>query len=94
MKKLIALICLATALGGCGQAEEAADKAFDDNFRSSCITAATGGRLTADLVTQACDCALAKINERYSTSEKLALTDAQAQPIAMECFASVAPADG
>ena len=93
-KTMLMLACLA-AVGGCGQAaEEAANKEFDENFVSSCNAAAAGGRLSPELAAQACDCALAKINERYSTAEKLILSDEQAQPIAAECFAEVAPAAG
>jgi len=95
-KKLFVMMCLSTAAAGCGQAsEENLNEQFDDNFRSSCISSATaGGALTTELATQASDCALATINERYSTSEKLTLTDEQAQPIAMECFQKVMPANG
>ena len=94
-KTLIALACLTALAGGCGQAsEDAANKAFDENFLSSCVSAATGGSIAANLATQACDCALAKINEQYSTTEKLTLTDEQVQPIATECFAKLAPANG
>jgi hypothetical protein len=91
---IFALICLPVLVAGCGDADEAANQAFDENFRSSCVSAGTGGRLSAELVAKACDCALAKINERFSTSEKLTLTSEQAQPIAQECFAQVAPAAG
>ena len=63
-KTLIVLVCLSAVVGGCGQAaEDAADKAFDENFRSSCIAAGTGGQLSTELVTQACDCALTKIDD-------------------------------
>ena len=93
-KTWLALICLPALVGGCGQASEAADKAFDENFRASCIAAAGGGTIAPELAAQACDCALSKINERYSTSEKLTLTDEQAQPIARECFEKVIPTNG
>ena len=92
-KTLIALVCLPALVSGCGS-EDAANKAFDENFISSCVSAATGGSIAANLATQACDCALAKINEQYSTAEKLTLTDEQAQPIAQECFAKVIPTNG
>ena len=88
-KTMLALVCLSGLVGGCGQAEQAANESFDREFRASCISAATGGQLPVNLVEQACDCALDKINERYDTAEKLALTNEQAQPIALECFNQV-----
>ena len=93
-KKLLMLACLPAFAGGCGQASEAANREFDANFRSSCISAAAGGTIAPELAAEACDCALARINEQYSTSEKLTLTDEQAQPIAVECFEKVIPTDG
>ena len=92
--QLLVLAGAAAVTGGCGQAaEEAAGKAFDDNFRTSCVSAAQSG-LSAELATKACDCALEKNNEQYTTSEKLALSDEQAQPIAMECFQKAMSANG
>jgi uncharacterized lipoprotein NlpE involved in copper resistance len=93
-KTMLALICLTAVLGGCNSADEAANRAFDENFRSSCITAGSGGQLAADLVEKACDCALARINEKYSTADKLTLTNEQAQPIAQQCLQEVMPANG
>ena len=93
-KTILALAGLSCLLGGCGQAGDAADRQFAETFRSNCISSATGGQLSADLVEKACDCALAKIEERYSTTEKLALTNEQAGPIAMECLAEVRADNG
>ena len=64
-KRLLALTCLSAVLAGCSQAEDAANREFDTQFRANCIAAATGGQLAAPLVEKACDCALAKINEQY-----------------------------
>ena len=93
-KTMLALAGLSGLVGGCGQAGDAADRQFAETFRANCISSATGGQLTADLVEKACDCALGKIEERYSTTEKLALTNEQAGPIAMECLAEVRPDNG
>ena len=93
-KTLLALTCLSAVLGGCSQAEDAANREFDTQFRANCIAAATGGQLPAPLVEKACDCALAKINEQYGTSDKLTLTNEQAQPIAAQCLAEVQQANG
>ena len=93
-KTMLALVCLSGLVGACDQASDAADRQFAEQFRANCISAATGGQLPADLVAKACDCALGKIEERYSTAEKLALTNEQAEPIAMECLAEVNPANG
>jgi hypothetical protein len=94
MRKMMLALTCASALAGCNQADEAADRAFNENFRSSCISAATGGQLAANLVEKACDCALARINEKYGTADKLTLTNEQAQPIAQQCLAEVQQANG
>jgi hypothetical protein len=91
---MLALVCVSGLVTGCDQASEAASRQFDEQFRTNCISAASGGQLPQDLVAKACDCALAKINERYGTAEKLTLTNEQAQPIAAECLAEVKPANG
>ena len=88
-KTMLALVCLSGLVGGCGQAEQAANESFDREFLASCVAAANTGTLPQELATQACDCALEKINERYDTAEKLALSNEQAQPIALECFNQV-----
>ena len=93
-KTILALAGLFFLVGGCGQAGDAADREFAETFRANCISSATGGQLSPDLVEKACDCALGKIEERYSTTEKLALTNEQAGPIAMECLAEVRPDNG
>jgi len=93
-KTMFALVCLSSLVGGCDQATDAASREYDVQFRAACISAATGGQLAQDLVVKACDCAIAKINERYSVADKLTLTDQQAQPIAAECLAEVRPANG
>ena len=91
---LLTLIGVSVLAAGCGQAEDEASRRFDENFRSTCISAATGGQLAQDLVEKACDCALARINEKYSAAEKLTMTNEQAQPIAQQCLQEVMPANG
>ena len=93
-KTMLVLTCLSGLAAGCDQASDAADQQFAESFRTNCISSATGGQLSPDLVEKACDCALGKIEERYSTAEKLALTNEQAGPIAMECLAEVRPDNG
>ncbi len=91
LRGLIAAICLAPAAAGCGQASEAAfDKQYDENFRASCVAAATQSGAPADRATKACDCTLAKINAKFDRQEKLTLSQAQAQPLVNECLAEVA----
>ena len=93
-KTMLALVCVSALVGGCDQASDAASREFDEQFRANCISAATGGQLPANLVEKACDCSLAKINERYSGTDKLTLTNEQAQPIAAECLAEVQRTNG
>lgn len=91
---LISLACLSAFAAGCDQANEAASRQFDEQFRANCISAATGGQLAPDLVAKACDCSLAKINEQYGPADKLTLTNEQAQPIAAQCLAEVQRTNG
>ena len=94
MRGKLAISLMAVALSGCGQADQAINDSFDREFSESCVASARGG-LTEELATKACDCALARINEQYSATEKIALTDEQAMPIAQQCFAEVmGPAQG
>ncbi|MCB2066226.1 MAG: hypothetical protein KDE15_06245 [Erythrobacter sp.] len=87
----LVLVAPMTLLAACGGAtSEAADAAFDENFTQSCVSSATaGGTVPTEVATEYCDCALARINEQYSASEKLSLTQEQAQPIMMQCVAQV-----
>jgi hypothetical protein len=84
-------VLIAVALStGCGEAsEQAINENFDESFLSNCTSSATGGGMAAELADAACDCALAGINEKYSASEKLTLTNEQATPIAEKCLATV-----
>jgi hypothetical protein len=79
----------AALLMGCGETSEAINASFDENFVSSCVSSATGSGVPANLAEAACDCALTEINAKYSATEKLTLSDAQAMPIAEQCFTQV-----
>ena len=94
-RTLLALTCVAPLLGSCGQAgEEAFNKQYDESFMSSCVSAATGSGVSSDLATKACDCALAGINEKFSATEKVTLSQEQAAPIVAACKEKVMPANG
>jgi len=93
--RFLAIAFAAAALTACGQASnDAINEKFDEGFSSSCTTAATGGGAPADLATRICDCALAKINEKYSTTEKLTLSPEEAQPLMAQCVEEAASATG
>ncbi len=85
--KLFALMGLALALSGCGkESEQAFNAKFDQNFVSSCVSSATKTGVPNELAGKVCGCAIAEINKKYSASEKLALSDSQANPIMAECL--------
>ena len=82
------LLALTLAAGGCEQADDEAESSeFDRNFRAACVSAAVRGNASEAVATEVCDCTLAGINARFSTSEKLAISAEQAQPITAECMA-------
>ncbi|MET0251402.1 MAG: hypothetical protein ABW203_04410 [Novosphingobium sp.] len=80
---------LAALLGGCGDAMKKAETAFDDNFRSSCLSAAEKGGAPAEVAQKACDCTLGKINEKYSGTEKLSLSADKLMPLMNACAQSM-----
>ena len=87
MRNILFALALAAAAGGCGQADDATmSKAFDTNFRASCVSAAVRGIASEAVATEVCDCTLAGINAKFSPTEKLALSAEQAQPITAECM--------
>ncbi len=88
-KSVLAALAASALLASCGGAsEDAINAEFDKNFISSCVSSASTG-LPQDKAQAACDCALAEINEKYSATEKLTLSDEQAMPIAERCFSEV-----
>jgi hypothetical protein len=84
--RLFAVLIAVALSTGCGEATE---QAIDESFLANCKSSATGGGMAAELADTACDCALAGINEKYSASEKLTMTNEQAMPIAEKCLATV-----
>jgi hypothetical protein len=84
--KLFALLSLALPLAACGQkSEQAFNDKFDKNFVSSCVSSATKSGVPSDLAGKVCGCSIAEINKKYSATEKLTLSEAQANPIMAEC---------
>ena len=95
MRTILLALPLAALVGGCGQAsEEAFNREFDSNFRSSCVASATAGGAPEGIGTQICDCTLAGINAKYGMSEKMAMSPEQAEPIMAECVSKAVPAAG
>jgi hypothetical protein len=89
-RKFIALGAALALLAGCDAATEAGEAEFDREFIQSCNSSATaGGTIPAEVAEAYCDCALTKINEQYSGTDKLGLTPEQAQPIMLQCFSEV-----
>jgi hypothetical protein len=81
-KSLPTLIAAAALIAGCGQADEA----FDKNFAESCVSSATEAGVPAAVAGKVCDCTLTKINEKFSTSEKLTMSPQDAQPMMVACM--------
>jgi hypothetical protein len=85
--RLSMLVCAGALIAGCGEASEKAfNDEFDKNFRASCVSSATQAGAPAEAAEKACDCSLAKINEKYSATEKLTMSGEDAQPIMAECI--------
>ena len=82
---LLALVCLPGLVGGCGNTEEAFSKQFDESFIKSCVSSAVKTGAPSPGATQICDCALAGINVKYSTTEKMTLSGEDAAPIMDAC---------
>jgi hypothetical protein len=92
--KLLAVIGTATLLAACGQTTEAASNAFDTSFAESCKAAAVEGGVPTGTADTLCTCGLRKINEQYSATEKLSLSNEQVQPLVQECLAEVVQNNG
>lgn len=92
MQKVLFLIAAITTLPGCGEASE---KSFNDSFKlkfgESCIASASKGGVGSDIATKICDCAIARIDGKYSVMEKLNVSDEELGPIISECLSSVVP---
>jgi hypothetical protein len=84
--RLIAIVCLAPFLSGCGKSEQAFNDKFDANFRSSCIASATKSGASTELARRVCNCAVTEIDRSYSARQKLTLSNDQADPIMVECL--------
>jgi hypothetical protein len=80
--RLLTLAFAAALTAGCAQADEA----FDKNFAESCVSSATQSNVPAEVAKKACDCTLTKINEKFSTSDKLTMSPEQAQPMMVACL--------
>jgi hypothetical protein len=94
MRKAILVMTVLAALGGCEQAKKGFDNGFDKSFRSSCIAAATKKGAPLTTVTKVCDCALTKIDERFTGTDRAGLSDGQLKPIMEECVNSVVQNNG
>jgi hypothetical protein len=88
-KALLALAAFAV-LGGCGEKNEKTfNESFDRGFRESCVTAAGKSGAPVGIVGKVCDCAVTAIDAKYSTTEKLTLSDKELNPIMTQCVNSV-----
>ena len=88
--KLFAMACLALPLAACGQkSEQAFNAKFDQNFVTSCVSSAAKTGVPNDLAGKVCGCAIVAIDKKYSATEKLTLSEDQANPIMAECVKTV-----
>ena len=87
MRKTLLALPLAALACACGQAgEDSFNKEFDASFRSSCVSSAESSGAPAAIASEVCDCTLAGINEKFSVTEKMALSAEEAKPIMDECL--------
>jgi hypothetical protein len=95
MRKTLFAFSVIALAGGCGQAnEEAFNREFDSNFRSSCVSSAVGSGAAEALATQICDCTLAGINEKFGMTDKMTMSPEQARPIMDECMTKAVQSNG
>ena len=81
-------------LGGCGQAAGTFSETFDKDFRLSCVSSAYSKGVDEPTGKEICDCALGKINKKFSAAQKLSASDEQLRPIINECVKSVVQNNG
>jgi hypothetical protein len=91
---LLATVCASGLVAGCGNAEEAFNKQFDESFVSSCVSSAVQGGVPAQIADQACGCALTGINEKFSAAEKMTISEEQAGPIMQACLEQTVEPNG
>lgn len=94
MRRTLLAFTVIAALGGCGEAKKAFDDSYDKKFRESCISSATTSGAPAAVAKQVCDCTMDKINQRFSTTEKISVPDEKLEPLMNECVASVVKNNG
>ena len=92
MKKVLFLLAAIATVPGCGDASEKSfNESFNEKFGESCIASASKSGLPNDIATKICDCAIGKIDEKYSVTEKLRVPSEELNPIISECLSSVVP---
>lgn len=90
MRKAFLVTMLVAALGGCGKSNEKAfNDSFNTKFRESCVASASKSGVPGDIAGRICECAIAKIDQKFSVMEKLTVSDEKLNPIMTECVNSV-----
>jgi len=105
----ILVVCIAASLSGCGQARKddgeapqdnegsfasGFNQSYDRSFVDSCVSSATGRGVSDEIASQVCNCAIAEINDKYSTLEKARLSDDQLGAAMKKCTDKVKKTDG
>ena len=94
MHRAFLAIASLALLGGCDAAKKSFDESYDRKFRDSCIASATKGGAPAPAAKQVCDCTMDRINQRFSTTEKMSVPEEKLQPIMNECVKGVVKNNG
>ena len=94
MRRTLFAFTILAALSGCGEAKKVFDDSYDKKFRESCISSGTTSGAPPAVAKQVCDCTMDKINQRFSTTEKMSVPDEKLQPIMNECVKSVVNNNG
>lgn len=93
LAKWTAALAACLLLGACGNSKKSFDDSFNQDFHqkfaASCIQSATAGGVAQSLAVKLCGCAADKVDQRFSVSEKMQLTQARLKPIMLECKASI-----
>jgi hypothetical protein len=92
MRRTLFVITAIVALSGCGEASEKKfNDSFNTEFSASCVESASRSGVPTEAAKAICDCAIARIDAKYSVMEKLRVSGEELEPLITECLSSVVP---
>lgn len=93
---ILMLLALPLALTACGEAkksfDEGVEKSFHKEFVDSCTTSAVKMGAPSAAAVKLCGCTAEKLQQKYSGSELLSVSEAEMQVAANACMQEQGPA--